>query len=124
MALETLIIYLERLRRRVYLNIPACMTVFNHLKRGRLFHSKREIVSLFFLTTKFLSFSIQDNNKQDFRREKRNRVILACWLAGLSCKPTPFKSKRKKFNRDFDIGSQKICFILSHILNVQINERI
>ena len=57
--------------------------------------SKREVVSLFFLTTEFLSFSIQDNNKQDFRREKRSRKILACWLAGLSCKPTPFKSKRK-----------------------------
>ena len=41
--------------------------------------SKREIVSLFFLTTKFLSFNIQDNNKQDFRREKRSRIILACW---------------------------------------------
>ena len=50
---------------------------------------------MFFLTTEFLSFSIQDNNKQDFQREKRSRVILACWLAGLSCKPTPFKSKRK-----------------------------
>ena len=74
--------------------------------------SKREIVSLFFLTTEFLSFSIQDNNKQDFRREKRNRIILACWLAGLSCKPTPFKSKRKSFNRDIDKGSQKICFYL------------
>ena len=86
--------------------------------------SKREIVSLFFLTTEFLSFSIQDNNKQDFRREKRSRIILACWLAGLSCKPTPFKSRRKSFNRDIDIGSQKICFILSLILNVQINERI
>ena len=34
--------------------------------------SKREIVSLFFLTTEFLSFSIQDNNKQDFRREKHS----------------------------------------------------
>ena len=78
--------------------------------------SKREIVSLFFLTTEFLSFSIQDNNK------KHSRIILACWLAGLSCKPTLFKSKRKSFNRDIDIGSQKICFILSHILNVQINE--
>ena len=52
--------------------------------------SKREIVSLFFLTTEFLSFSIQDNNKQDFQREERSRIILACWLAGLSCKPTPF----------------------------------
>ena len=69
--------------------------------------SKREIVSLFFLTTEFLSFSIQVNNKQDFRREKRSMIILACWLAGLSCKPTPFKSKRKSFNRDIDIGSQK-----------------
>ena len=49
---------------------------------------------------------------------------IACWLAGLSCKPTPFKSKRKSFNQDIDIGGQKICFILSHILNVQINERI
>ena len=86
--------------------------------------SKREIVSLFLLTTEFLSFSIQDNNKQDFRREKHSRIILACWLAGLSCKPTPFKSKRKSFNRDIDIGGQKICFILSHILNVQIDERI
>ena len=57
--------------------------------------SKREIVSLFLLTTEFLSFNIQDNNKQDFRREKHSRKILACWLAGLSCKPTPFKSKRK-----------------------------
>ena len=85
---------------------------------------KREIVSLFFLTTEFLSFSIQDNKKQDFRREKLTRIILACWLAGLSCKPTPFKSRRKSFNRDIDIGSQKICFILSHILNVRINERI
>ena len=74
--------------------------------------SKREIVSLFFLTTEFLSFNIQDNNKQDFRREKRSRIILACWLAGLSCKPTPFKSKRKSLNRDIDIGSQKICFYL------------
>ena len=79
---------------------------------------------MFFLTTEFLSFNIQDNNKQDFRRENRSRIILACWLAGLSCKPTPFKSKRKSFNRDIDIGSQKICFILSHILNVQIKERI
>ena len=35
--------------------------------------SRREIVSLFFLTTEFLSFSIQDNNKQDFRREKRKQ---------------------------------------------------
>ena len=32
------------------------------------------------------------------------------------------RSKRKSFIRDLDIGSQKICFILSHILNVQINE--
>ena len=86
--------------------------------------SKREIVSLFLLTTKFLSFNIQDNNKQDFRREKHGKKILACWLAGLSCKPAPFKSKRKSFNRDIDIGSQKICFILGHILNVQIDERI
>ena len=86
--------------------------------------SKREIVSLFLLTTEFLSFSIQDNNKQDFRREKHSRIILACWLAGLSCKPTPFKFKRKSFNQDIDIGSQKICFILSQILRVQINERI
>ena len=86
--------------------------------------SKREIVSLFLLTTEFLSFGIQDNNKQNFRREKHSRKILACRLAGLSCKPTPFKSKRESFNRDLDIGSQKICFILGHILNVQINERI
>ena len=53
------------------------MIVFNHL--GRLIHLcdmkdldnllKMEIVSLFFLTTEFLSFNIQDNNKQDFRRE-------------------------------------------------------
>ena len=86
--------------------------------------SKREIVSLFLLNTEFLSFSVQDNNKQDFRREKHSRIILACWLAGLSCKPTPFKSKRKSFNRDIDTGSQKICFILSHILSVQIDERI
>ena len=78
---------------------------------------------MFFLTTEFLSFSIQDNNKQDFRREKHSRIIFACWLAGLSCKPTPFKSKRKNFIRGIDIGSQKICFILGHILNVQINER-
>ena len=85
---------------------------------------KREVVTLFFLTTKFLSFNIQDNNKQDFRREKRNRIILVCWLAGLSCKPTPFKSERKSFNRDIDTGRQKIRFILGHILNVQINERI
>ena len=84
---------------------------------------KREVVTLFFLTTKFLGFNFQDNDKQDFRREKRSRIILACWLAGLSCKPTPFKSKRKSFNRDIDTGSQKICFILGHILNVQINER-
>ena len=73
--------------------------------------SKREIVSLFFLNTEFLSFSIQDNNKQDFRREKHSRIILACWLAGLSCKPTPFKSKIKSFNRDIDIGSQKKMFL-------------
>ena len=86
--------------------------------------SKREIVSLFLLTTEFLNFSIQDNNKQDFRREKHSRIILACWLAGLSCKPAPFKSKRKNFNRDIDTRSQKICFTLSHILNVQITERI
>ena len=71
--------------------------------------SKREIVSLFLLTTEFLSFRIQDNNKQDFRREKHSRITLACWLAGLSCKPTPFKSKRKSFNQDIDIGGQKIC---------------
>ena len=32
--------------------------------------SKREIVSLFFLTTEILSFNIQDNNKHDFRREE------------------------------------------------------
>ena len=86
--------------------------------------SKSEIVSLFFLTPEFLSFNIQDNDKRDFRREKHSRITLACWLAGLSCKPTPFKSKRKSFNRDIDTGSQKICFILGHILNVQINERI
>ena len=86
--------------------------------------SKSEIVSLFFLTPEFLSFNIQDNDKRDFRREKHSRIILACWLAGLSCKPTPFKSKRKSFNRDIDTGSQKICFILGHIVNVQINERI
>ena len=86
--------------------------------------SKREIVSLFLLTSEFLSFSIQDNNKQDFRREKHIRKILACWLAGLSCKPAPFKPKRKNFYRDLDTGSQKICFIFGHILNVQINERI
>ena len=73
----------------VYLNIPACMTVFNQLGElslcgflgeglgnelslgeglGNL--SKREIFSLFFLTTEFLSFNIQDNNKQDFRRKE------------------------------------------------------
>ena len=80
--------------------------------------SKRETVSLFFLTTEFLSFSIQDNNKQDFRREKHSRIILACWLAELSCKRTLFKSKRKSFNRDVDVGSQKICFILSHFLRL------
>ena len=73
---------------------------------------KGEIVALFFLTTEFLSFNIQDNNKQDFRREKRSRIIFACWLAGLSCKPTPFKSERKSFNRDIDIGSQKRRFYL------------
>ena len=54
------------------------MTVFNQLGElslcgdmeglGNL--SKREIVSLFFLTTEFLSFNIQDNNKRDFRREE------------------------------------------------------
>ena len=86
--------------------------------------SKREIVSLFFLTTEFLNFNIQDNNKQDSEGKKHGRIFLDCWLAGLSCKPTPFKSKRKSFNRDIDIGSQKICFILGHILNVQINERV
>ena len=65
MTLETLIIYLERLKRRVYLNIPACMIVFNHLERslcgdmeGLSNLLKREIVTLFFLTTKFLSFNI------------------------------------------------------------------
>ena len=31
---------------------------------------KREIVSLCFLTTDLLSFNIQDNDKQDFRREE------------------------------------------------------
>ena len=86
--------------------------------------SKRDIVSLFFLTTEFLSFNIQDNNKRDFRREDHSRIISACWLAGLSCKPTPFKSKRKSFDRAIDTGSQKICFILGHILNVQNNGRI
>ena len=44
--------------------------------------SKREIVSLFFLTTEFLSFSIQDNNKQDFRREKRSRMDNFSLLVG------------------------------------------
>ena len=78
---------------------------------------KREVVALFFLTTKFLSFNIQDN-------KQASRIILACWLAGLSCKPTPFKYKRRSFNRDIDTGSQNQYFILSHILNVQINERI
>ena len=86
--------------------------------------SKSEVVSLFFLTTEFLSFSIQDNNKQDFRREKRSRIILACWLAGLSCKPTPFKSKRKNFTGTLTLEVRKYVFILGHILNVQINERI
>ena len=52
---------------------------------------KKEVVSLCFLTTELLSFNIQDNNKQDFRSEKHSRIILACWLAGLSCKPTSFK---------------------------------
>ena len=85
--------------------------------------SKREIVSLFFLTTKFLGFNIQDNKQARFPKE-HSRIILACWLAGLSCKPTPFKSRRKSSNREIDTGSQKKCFILSHILNVQINERI
>ena len=86
---------------------------------------RREVVALFFLTTKFLSFNIQDNKQARFPAGKEySRIILACWLAGLSCKPRPFKSRRKSFNRDIDTGSQKICFILSHILNVQINERI
>ena len=31
---------------------------------------KREIVSMFFLTTEFPNFIIQDNNNQDFRREE------------------------------------------------------
>ena len=90
--------------------------------------SKREIVSLFFLTTEFLSFNIQDNNKQDFRREGAYKDNFSCPAnqhllnIRLSCKPTPFKSKRKTFNQDIDIGSQKICFILSHILKVHINE--
>ena len=85
--------------------------------------SKREIVSLFFLTTEFLNFSIQDNNKQDFRREKHGRIILACWLAELSCKLTPFKNLGEKvLIQGVDVGSQKKCFILGHILKVQISE--
>ena len=34
--------------------------------------SKREIVSLFFLTTEFLSFKIQDNNKKISEGEKHS----------------------------------------------------
>ena len=86
--------------------------------------SKREIVSLFFLTTEFLSFSIQDNNKQDFRREKHSRIILACWLAGCPANQHLLNLGEKVFNQNIDIGSRKICFILGHILNVQINEKI
>ena len=70
MALETLTIYLERLEQRVYLNIPACMIVFNQLGKLTFYGDmkdldnllEREIVSLFFLTTEFLNFIIQDNN--------------------------------------------------------------
>ena len=65
-----------------------------------------------------------ERSVEKYEGKEHSRIILACWLAGLSCKPTPFKSRRKSFNRDIDTGSQKICFILSHILNVQINERI
>ena len=71
---------------------------------------KREIVSLFFLTTELLSFNIQDNDKQG---KKHSRIILTCWLAGLSCKPTSFKNLGEKVsNQDIDIGSQKRYFYL------------
>ena len=76
--------------------------------------SKMEIVSLFFLTTEFLSFRIQDNNKQDFLRENRSRVILACWLAGLSCKPTPFKSKRKVLIGTLTLEVRKMFYLKSY----------
>ena len=73
---------------------------------------KREIVAFFFLTTQFLSFNIH------------SRIILACWLAGLSCKPTSFKSRKKVLFRTLTLEVRKYVFIVGQILNVQINERI
>ena len=52
-------------------------------------------------------------------------IILACWLAGLSCKPTSFKNLGEKvLIGALTMEVRKDVFILGHILNVQINERI
>ena len=52
-------------------------------------------------------------------------MILACWLAGLSCKPTSFKNLGEKvLIRALTMEVRKDVFILGHILNVQINEEI
>ena len=52
---------------------------------------KREIVSWCFLTQELLSFNIQDNDVKISEGKKHSRIILACWFAGLSSKPTFFK---------------------------------
>ena len=54
---------------------------------------KREIVSLFFLTIlKFRTITTKISEGK-----KHSRIILVCWLAGLSCKLTPFRTWEKKF---------------------------
>ena len=58
---------------------------------------KREIYSLFPLTTEFLNFYIQDKKQLNFENNKHSRIILVCWLAGPSCVPTPFQLTRKSF---------------------------
>ena len=57
---------------------------------------KREIVSLFFLTTEFLILIFRTITSKISEVKKHSRIILACWLAGLSCKPTSFKNLGEK----------------------------
>ena len=70
---------------------------------------KREIVALLHSFLVLMSRAITIKISEG---KEHNRIILVCWLAGLSCKPTFFISRRKTFNQEIDIGSQKRCFYL------------
>ena len=86
---------------------------------------KKEIISLFLLTTEFLNFNIQGELQLNFRRDKKHsRIILVCGLAGPSCVPSILNLGEKALNRDIDNGSLKRYSCLSISSIVKIGERI